>query len=301
MDTQAIKTIAARILLIGGVFALAAAALSVRGEEPGITFATKGIDLKIDSSAFYNGAKWKPLSWKLKDLNPTSDQFFEFDDVKPGDYGKTVISMHVKKSPAYLCLDFKNLEDEENGVNEPESEDDADGAAAGELSDTLEFFAWRDDGDNVFEKGEKPVFGTSTAMQAASVALASTTYIVGDSKSYGSCGVNQTRYVGIYWCMGDLTVDLANAQISCDGSSLSNETQTDSMTVDLSIRAVPSKENPKFVCGGKPPKPDPKPDPKPKPKPKPGHGDWYKPNINYDYHGWNWGKWWWGKYFSYDR
>src|SRR3990167_6659270 len=116
----------------------------------------------------------------------------------------------------------------------------------------MEFFGWLDDGDNKFEKEEKPLFGTTT--QSASIVLDDKTYVIGDAGNGNSCKVNQSRYVGIYWCAGNLSVNLSTNTISCDGSTLGNEAQTDSMSVDVSIRAMPSKENPKFLCGkDKPP------------------------------------------------
>lgn len=220
----------------------------------GYTFATGSgtgaLDLKIDNKTFYNGVLQPTLSWSLKNLVPSNDKFFNFSDVKPGDTGTTTMSIHLKNSSAYVCLDFKNLKDEENGINEPESE--LDNTNTGELSSELEFFSWYDDGDNTFEVGEKPLFGTSTQM--ASVVMASTTYALSDYINGPAFPVNKTKYVGVTWCAGNLTVDLATAKITCDATAMGNEAQTDSMSVDVSIRAVSSTQQPKFTCV-KPPKP----------------------------------------------
>jgi hypothetical protein len=184
------------------------------------------------------------LTWNAKNLVPGVDHFFNFNDVKPGDMGQNTISLHVKKSSAFVCLDFNNLQDQENGINEPESKVDND--LLGELSKNLEFFAWRDDGDNKFEIGEKIIFGTST--QSASVLLSSTTYAVADAKTGNSCKVDSVNYVGIIWCAGDLTVDVSTAQVKCDGSKLGNIVQTDSMSVDVLLRAVQADSNQGFLC-----------------------------------------------------
>ncbi|MDO8728426.1 MAG: hypothetical protein Q7K26_00885 [bacterium] len=253
MPTTIIK-IVGRLILLTGFFALIVGALYARGVEPGVTFATNGIDLKIDSTSTYNNVSVPSATWELKNLTPGVDKFWNFDDIKPGDYGENTISMHVKKADAWLCLDFSNLTSLDNDQNEPESLDDPDGTLDGELAEGMEFFGWLDDGDNKFEKGEKPLFGTST--QSALDVLDDTTYVIGDARNGNSCKVNQSRYVGIYWCAGDLSVNLSTNIISCDGSTLGNEAQTDSMSVDVSIRALPAKENPKFICSGtKPPKP----------------------------------------------
>lgn len=242
--------LATRVAIVIAVALVASAAFVARGVEPGITFATKGIDLKIDSKAWYNGQEVPSATWALKDLDPESDKFFNFDDIKPGDFGCNVISMHVKKSDAWMCLDFKNLQENENGINEPESHVDVTEGA--DLAAGTEFFGWVDDGDGKYEPPwEKALFGTST--QAASEVINDDTYVIGDSKWGGVCKPNTTRYVGMCWCAGDLVVG-QNGQMTCDASALGNEAQTDSFTVDVSIRTEPAFQKPKFVCGTKPPK-----------------------------------------------
>ena len=245
--------LAVRSLLVLGLVVVIGIAAYVRGDEPGITFATHGIDLQIDSKAWYNGSPVASATLSLKNLVPGSDHFFNFNDIKPGDYGCNVISMHVKKTDAWMCLDFKNLQSADNGVNEPEAPVDPNGNASGELASGTEFFGWVDDGDGIFEPpSEKALFGTST--QAASSVLNDKTYVIGDSKGGGQCKQNTTRYVGICWCAGDLTVNMSTGKIDCDGGALGNAAQTDSFSVDISIRAEPAREKPKFICGSKPPK-----------------------------------------------
>ena len=236
-----------KITLVIGVVSLLGFNV-VWGNSFGTTFATNNgtgaLELKIDSRTIYNGELQPALSWELKNLVPTQDKFFNFLDVKPGDTGLNTISLHLKNNPAWLCLDFKNLTDEENGRNEPESL--LDNNDDGELSEELEFFAWHDDGDNVFEVGEEPIFGTSS--QKAIGVLKNKTYPLADSLHGGAYQPNQTNYIGIEWCAGDLDVNLATAEISCDAEAMGNEAQTDSMTLDVSIRAVSSIQQPNFSC-----------------------------------------------------
>jgi hypothetical protein len=52
----------------------------------------------------------------------------------------------------------------------------------------------------------------------------------------------------VYWCAGNLSVDIATAKFSCDGTALGNEAQTDSMSIDIAIRAVASQYQSKFSC-----------------------------------------------------
>ena len=239
----------ARIMAVLAAVVLLAYVLIGNGAFAGATFATgsgqAGLELTIDSESTYNGVAQPNLSWSLKNLVPGVDRFFNFGDIKPGDTGENTVSIHIDKNPAYVCLDFVNLTDLENGVNEPESLVDVD-PLSGELAEGLEFFAWHDDGDNIFELGEKPMFGTTT--QSATVVLASTTYPLADAGTGAPFAKGSTHYFGITWCAGDMEVNVNTASITCDATTLGNEAQTDSMSVDVILRAVQANERPNFLC-----------------------------------------------------
>lgn len=268
MRTDVLKLLGRGLLSIA-VLGFALSAATIRPASTGATFNNtngEGFDLKIDSESTYNGVLVPSATWTLKNLVPGVDKFFNFDDIKPGDHGEVTVSMHVKKKSAWLCMDFKNLTETDGTESEPESHEDPNGAANGELANEMEFFAWRDDCDNTFERGEKPIFGTST--QTASTVLNNTSYAVADFKNGPACEDNQTRCAGIFWCAGNLTVNVGTAEISCDGSAMGNAAQTDSMSVDISIRAVASGDKPKFSCDNDlnpPPPPPPPPGPPPPP------------------------------------
>ncbi len=236
--------------IVTGLTVFLAYVLVANGQQ-GFTFANGsgqgGIELTIDSEASYNGTAQPALTWTLKNLVPGVDKFWDFNDVKPGDWGENTISLHIEKNPAYICLDFRNLTDEENGMNEPEALVDTD-PLSGELADGMEFFAWHDNGDNIFELGEVPIFGTST--KAATIVLASTTYTLADATSPAPYLPGQTYYFGIQWCAGDMTVNVATAEITCNPNTIGNEAQTDSMSVDISLTAVAANERPGFRCDG---------------------------------------------------
>lgn len=243
----AVTKIAARTLLLAGVFALAVLASFMRGGGPGITFALEnGINLTIGSAAFYNGLPVSGSTWELKDLVPGVDKFFNLEDVMPGDSGQAGITMRVGgRESAWLCLDFKNLVSDENGLIEPENDADANGAISGELADSVEFFAWRDDGDGVFEVGEQTLFGTG----AAGSVLNNTTYALADASIGTPLEDGDESNIGIAWCAGDLSVALDSAQIACI-PSLGNAAQTDSFSVDVAIRAEGTRERGTFTCAG---------------------------------------------------
>lgn len=246
-----------RVIRIGLILSLVvflAYVYVAEGQSTGTTFATYGsqgkFDLKVDSTTYYNGLLQPARTWNLKNLVPGVDKFWKFDDVKPGDTGTSSISLHVTGEKAYACLDFYHYADYENGINEPESHVDMS-STTGELAEGLEFFAWRDDGDKKFEVGEVPLFGTST--QSAAVVLNNTSYAIADAVTGTPLSSWSTRYIGVYWCAGNLTVDVTTAKATCDGTVLGNEAQTDSMAVDVGIRAVSATAQPKFTCNGVPP------------------------------------------------
>ncbi|MFZ2887108.1 MAG: hypothetical protein WA021_04790, partial [Minisyncoccia bacterium] len=240
-------TIAIRIILVSGLILLTSLVYAF-SPTTGYTFATGSFNLKIDSKATWNGVLQPQSTWALKNLVPGVDKFFKIGDVKPGDQGEATISFHVNKD-AWICLDFENLKEKENGENEPESHEDTTGPASeGELADGTEFFAWHDDGDNIFEIGEKPIFGTTTGNQAATKVLKNKTYVLADSLSGTAYKAGITKYIGIQWCAGDMVVNVATAVITCDPTTMGNEAQTDSFSVDIGFRAVPSKDEKKFKC-----------------------------------------------------
>ena len=90
-------------------------------------------------------------TWEETDLGPTN-QFFDFDDVKPGDLGENTISLHVVNNDAYACADLSNIINIDNGFSEPEDEVDGpatpgdDGTPDGDLAQNLDFLVWSDNG-----------------------------------------------------------------------------------------------------------------------------------------------------------
>ncbi len=236
-----------RIVLIGVLASMGVVAYAL-SPLTGYTFATGDFNLKIDSKVTWNGVLQPQSTWALKNLVPGVDKFFNIADVKPGDQGEATISFHVNKD-SWICLDFENLKEKENGRNEPELiEDESGGANSGELADGTEFFAWHDDGDNIFEIGEIPIFGTTTGNQAATKTLKNKTYVLADSLSGAAYKAGITKHIGLQWCAGDMVVNIATAVITCDPTTIGNEAQTDSFSVDIGFRAVPSKDNKKFKC-----------------------------------------------------
>ncbi|MCK4520493.1 SipW-dependent-type signal peptide-containing protein [Candidatus Parcubacteria bacterium] len=118
----------------------------------GNVFTAGGIDLKIDYDCYFNkvadGTPNCP-SWDLKSL--TTEKFFDFDDIKPGDFGEGTISFHVFNNDAWGAFTIDNIVDLDNDITEPEDEvdgliDDEDGTPDGDLDDGLEVMVWLDHG-----------------------------------------------------------------------------------------------------------------------------------------------------------
>lgn len=231
----------------------------------GNTFTAGAIDLKIDSTQHYNGnvCVWEgnlinadgthgawvwqgnspyPVpglycdgSWTETDLGVTN-KFFNFGDIKPGDEGENTISLHVINNDAWVCAEVSNLADLENGQTEPEaSVDPTTGTNEGELSQTMNWVVWRDNGagaggiagDNI-QNGTEP---TITSGHPANGILP----IYDSTTGNGALAGDTTAYLGVKW--------------ELPGTS-GNETQTDSLTGDISFRVEQSRNNSGFRCDG---------------------------------------------------
>jgi predicted ribosomally synthesized peptide with SipW-like signal peptide len=268
---------------IGVVSALAIAStgafFSDNETSAGNTFTAGAIDLKVDSQQHYNNAVcvngvWQlepnqtatvdqyPVigsqcdgTWSLVDLLPTS-HFFNFGDVKPGDKGEDTVSLHIDNNAAWACADIKVTKNDENVALNPELKagDVADAVSLfdGELAQNINIFAWNDNGanggvagDNIWQAGEPALYGPASAFSTigatTTLALADPTINSGTPLAGGS-----TNYVGVAWCAGTMT---ANAGvITCNGGSMGNNAQTDSMTADIAFRVEQARNNSAFRC-----------------------------------------------------
>lgn len=243
----------------------------------GNIFTAGALDLKVDSESHYNNmfcevqdgvGTWQPENgafpggipdnhypapdspckgtWTLTDLGPTNT-FFSFSDLKPGDHGENTLSLHVFDNDAYACAVIDNMVENDNGLTEPEGEDGdtTGGAGEGELSQYLHFFAWDDDGDNIWEEGETPLFSNEEG--PASDVLDGVSYPL-FTPATEVLSAEETQYLGLYWCFGDITVNNGNNTITCDGSGVNNVPQTDSMSADISFYVEQARNNENFVC-----------------------------------------------------
>jgi predicted ribosomally synthesized peptide with SipW-like signal peptide len=175
--------------------------------------------------------------WGLKDLGQ-GDYFWNFGDVKPGDYGINIISLHAYDNDAYACLFTDNIVDKEETVNDPEIEaGDSIASVVGELSGYIKLFIWEDtDEDNTYDIEETILAGPGAPIDVAMNRI--------------SLQKSHTKYFGLAWCAGTQTLE--GATIKCDGSSMGNITQTDTMTADITAYAEQQRNNAGFRCSSLP-------------------------------------------------
>jgi len=266
--------IAAAAVIIGGAFAF----FSDTETSQNNALVAGELDLKIDNTSYYNGAPNSGTSWLSDDL--PGHLFFNFDDIKPSDFGEDTISLLVQND-AWACMNITLTKNDDNNCTEPELLDDpsctdpgAPGNANlfdGELSGLINFAFWADDGDNVYELDET-IFKTGTA----SALFNGDNWTLADSSSSiwptpGPLPGNETRYIGKAWCFGTLIPapvlapgnndPTVNSGFVCDGSATNNASQTDSLMGDISFSAVQHRNNPNFTCDGTVPSVTPTPTP----------------------------------------
>ncbi len=265
----------ATLAIVGAVVTGGTTAIFSDSEtSTGNTFTAGAIDLKIDNDSYYNGVKNDGTSWlkaNLDDGNGPGEGgkywFFDFKDLKPGDWGEDTISVHVNDNNSWLCADVTLTSNQDNGSTEPELNDEVAElgdwtAGRGELGDRVSFIAWADDGDNVLETDEQ-VYGLGTlgsldVGETITTALADSTWNVWTEGNNTPLDGGKDYYIGKAWCFGNLTVDAVtpgddndptiDPGFDCDGSQENNTTQTDTLTADISFRAVQSRNNDDFIC-----------------------------------------------------
>lgn len=153
----------------------------------GNTFTAGGLDLKIDSWQHYNGNECVPEldasghptgkyvwqgtnpypvpgtpcdgTWTETDLKDGVHKFFNFHDIKPGDWGENTISLHVYDNDAWGKIHLKLGLNKDNDCTEPEGETEMKGVSSttppgvaagcdddGELYKNMVFETWLDQG-----------------------------------------------------------------------------------------------------------------------------------------------------------
>lgn len=179
--------------------------------------------------------------WESRDL--TGERFFTLEDVKPGDWGSHAISFTVTSNPSWTCLVAFDGVDAENSHLEMEEADGDASPGAGELSGAITLFGWDDENeDGVRDPGEAKLFEESLA-DFTGFAFHDSVATPGDPQQPG-----ETEYLGLYWCLGDVVEDSDTEALSCDGTVLDNQSQTDSYVGSVGGYAQQWVNNQDFSC-----------------------------------------------------
>src|SRR3990172_10501680 len=159
------KKFLSSLVLIGIValtaFGLSSAFFSDSETSQDNTFTAGELDLEIDNESYYNGVFNLGTSWDLSDL--TDQLFFEFQDIKPSDFGEDTISLHAEND-YWLCMEMEVTKDDDNTcvtnelIDDPNCNENDPNDGDGELGGLINFAWWADDGDNVLEEDETPPF-----------------------------------------------------------------------------------------------------------------------------------------------
>ncbi|MDP4020814.1 MAG: hypothetical protein Q8P58_02130, partial [Candidatus Adlerbacteria bacterium] len=114
----------------------------------------------------------------------------------------------------------------------------------GELGNYLNLFLWEDtNADGVYDApGEIALSGP--ALFGSGLILP----IHDSTTGNGALVASTTEYIGSAWCAGTQNVDNNTGAITCDGSTMGNIAQTDSLSADLTFYAEQVRNNPGFQC-----------------------------------------------------
>jgi len=199
------------------------------------------IDGQCDNDYFRNNCQL----WGLKDL--VDEKFFNFNDVKPGDRGINVISLHNYNNNGWVCMSVTDKVDNENGINQSEDVAGDETTEAGELSNYLKLFVWRDEnGNGVYEPP------TEAAINQYVFDTINMLAIFDPTTGTGAIPASTTKNLGLAWCFGNQIVDDVTGAITCDGSGADfygyNMAQTDSFLASLVFYTEQSRNNPNFFC-----------------------------------------------------
>jgi predicted ribosomally synthesized peptide with SipW-like signal peptide len=239
---------AVAVIAIGGTIAY----FSDTETSSGNTFVAGAFDLKVDSTCHYDGmvcqnniwaeettgsSKYRELlgqscscSWALDDLG--NKLFFNFGDIKPGDFGEDTVSLHIEND-AWVCAEIANLASNDNGCNNPETKagDATCGNGQGELQNNLYFTIWKDNGldtescNNKLDAGEQVLVNN----QPASSGL----WPIADSQHGPALPGDKTYCLGIAWSVP---------------SETGNMIQSDSLAGDVIFSAYQARNQGNFVC-----------------------------------------------------
>lgn len=211
----------------------------------GNTFTAGTLNLRVDSlGTTHNGNLVASSFWyPARDL--TNEKFYTISDFKPGDTVKGAISLHVDDNPAWVCMFVENKQDDDNGLTEPEKEagDTTGGMGEGELGKNIHVLAWRDDDADGQHDLNEPFLVDS--FFDVFLAMPIRDFTTGTGPLIPEIPIEMIQ---MDLCGGTHIVNSHTGAVSCDGSGMGNEAQTDSLSADLSLYVEQHRNNPNFSC-----------------------------------------------------
>lgn len=203
----------------------------------GNTFTAGTIDLKVgDTNIIANGPVNGTLAWEPKDLTEI-DKFFNLTDLKPGDNGKDTIKIKVGSNPAWVCAQILNIVSTEETLTDPENKIQ-DTMDKGELDEELYITFYKDLNCNGEKDGDdSTIVSWKLFKDVGKFALADSLNGIAFQPDVENC-------ISKMWCFGSVNTETE----VCDGSAVTNKSQSDKLTADIVFEAIQSRHNDKFVC-----------------------------------------------------
>ena len=212
----------------------------------GNVFTAGSIDRRVDSfGATRNGVSVQGSSW-FPAVDLTEEKFFNFNDVKPGDYFGRNLSLHVDSNPAWVCLLARNVADDGNELTDPEQEanDPSDGDGEGEIAENLHMLAWLDSNADSQHNLNEPFLVDSFFDVFAELAQP-----IHDSTTGAPLDPSvAVELLQMDLCGGNHVINGSTGAVTCDGSTMGDQAQTDSLLADLVIYGEQHRNNPNFKC-----------------------------------------------------
>lgn len=210
----------------------------------GNIFTAGEVDMTVDSlGAIYNGVLVQNASWPA--MNLTNEKFFTLQDLKPADIYDRSISIHVASNPAWLCIGKKNLNDQENGINEAEDDAGDITTSEGELSQNVHVLVWKEIIPDLVHQNNEPILVDSFFDVFTDLPLRDST------TGNGPTDPIQTELLAMSLCGGNHVIAPdtgSGGEVSCNGASMNDKAQTDSLFADLVIYGEQYRNNPNFKC-----------------------------------------------------
>lgn len=163
-------------------------------------FTAGELDLLIDWEEYYNGEHIE-----TQELTNDPGAIFHLKDVKPGDKGKAVISLHLEDNPGWIWMNMVQTANENLNCPEPQQKalgvDSAEECPEeGHLGEYLEFTVYTTDASGKLHDDSHIIFqGTADELEEKS--FAEGVLLDGDSTTTDAEAFpgGETSYVGVKW------------------------------------------------------------------------------------------------------